>query len=220
MIILAMLTFGQSFKIIFTSSNGGTLRGQTIQPIPVYYETQPVTAIPNPGYHFVKWESTGLIKDDAILTTPTITITNRLFSSDIMSNITVTATFTVDTGEQVYAKKLLNEALASVKPLLLKNRYIRYHNNTYCMASIYDPVNSSEVYLSSIEPRIEIFQGKGINNITIEGKTPPRTILSELDIMNHVKPEDREWVGTATIDFKFSRGKGVIVFFAGSGHFN
>ena len=72
-----------TFTLSYTAGAGGTLTGKTSQTVNYGEDGTPVTAVPNTGYHFVKWS------DDSTA--------NPRTDLDVMANVSVTANFAADT---------------------------------------------------------------------------------------------------------------------------
>ena len=71
------------FTLSYTTGEGGTLTGETTQVVAFGTDGTPVTAVPNTGYHFVKWS-------DELTANPRTDL-------DVTSNLSVTAVFAQDT---------------------------------------------------------------------------------------------------------------------------
>ena len=72
-----------TYALTYTAGSGGTISGTVIQTVPYGGSGTAVTAVPNTGYHFVRWSdgSTTAARTD----------------SGVVANIAVSATFAVDT---------------------------------------------------------------------------------------------------------------------------
>ena len=73
----------ETFALSYSAGSGGSLRGDASQTVKWNRKGMPVTAIPDAGYHFVKWS------DDVL--------TERRTDENVSANITVTASFEADT---------------------------------------------------------------------------------------------------------------------------
>ena len=69
--------------VTFVAGAGGTLTGTTSQTVNLYGSTAPVTAEPNPGYHFVNWTGAGGFSSTS----------NPLTVSNVTADLTITANF-------------------------------------------------------------------------------------------------------------------------------
>jgi uncharacterized repeat protein (TIGR02543 family) len=76
-----------SYTVAFTTSSNGTLSGTSSQTVISGGSTTAVTAVPNPGYHFVNW--TG---DNGFVTTTA----NPLTVANVTASQTITADFALD----------------------------------------------------------------------------------------------------------------------------
>jgi len=78
-----------SFRLFYAAGPGGTISGTTPQTVTLHGSGTAVTAVPNPGYHFVKWS------DDY----PTAARTE----ADVTADKSVSAIFAVDTFQLRYS---------------------------------------------------------------------------------------------------------------------
>ncbi|HEY3311515.1 MAG TPA: LamG-like jellyroll fold domain-containing protein [Anaerolineales bacterium] len=78
-----------TFTLTYSAGPGGTLTGTTTQTVDYGNDGTTVTAVPNTGYHFVKWS------DDSTA--------NPRTDTNITANVTVTATFAINTFTLTYS---------------------------------------------------------------------------------------------------------------------
>ncbi|MDO9086866.1 MAG: InlB B-repeat-containing protein, partial [Anaerolineaceae bacterium] len=72
-----------TYTLTYTAGTGGTLTGDTTQTVNYGGSGTPVTAVPNTGYHFVKWSDGSTV--------------NPRTDTNVTANITVSANFAINT---------------------------------------------------------------------------------------------------------------------------